>query len=404
MVDAESARPTVASLDPATPVVTGRGWHAPEDRLTNRDIAGRLDEGLLRAWVAQNRWCMERLEGKAELTRADLEGVFVSYVEERIGIRARHVVDRTAILEGRPSQSEVFASHLGAKACEKAIADAGVEANDIEQIICVTGSPDQVFPTTGNAIQGLIGAENANSYDLLAACSGFAYGLHTARGMVASGVHRRVLVVSAEYFTAMVNYADPNNSFFWGDAGAAVVIERADLSAERGGMALIGSHCISIPSRAIRTGLGGTIPYLAGASRHRGRADADVDLGAADDPYFYQDGRKVYRDVVPRVVAESAAFLERHGLSADDMKRFWFHQPSQLFLGAVVKRLLKEEIPSSRVAVSLDEYGNTSSCGAPLCLAQDDVLQPGEYGLVAVFGAGYTIGLSLLRGVAPGQG
>lgn len=402
MVDADSTPPTIGSLEAATPVVTGRGWYAPADRLTNEDIAGRLDDGLLRAWVAQNRWCMERLDGKRELTRPDLERVFVDYVQERIGIRARHVIDRTAILEGRPSQSGVYASDLGAKACENALADAGIDAKDIELVLCVTSSPDQIFPTTGTNIQGMIGAENAHAYDLLAACSGFAYGLHVARGMVASGIHKRVIVVSAEYFTAMVNYADPNNSFFWGDAGAAVVIERADLARDRGGLALLDSHCLAISSQAIRTGLGGTKPFLAGASRHAGRPDAEVELGAMDDPYFYQDGRKVYRDVVPRVVAESAAFIERNGLVVDDIRRFWFHQPSQLFLGAVVKRLLKDEIPSPRVAVSLDEYGNTSSCGAVLCLAQDESIRPGDHGLVAVFGAGYTIGLTLLRSLLPG--
>jgi beta-ketodecanoyl-[acyl-carrier-protein] synthase len=393
--------PTTADLPPTAPVITGRGWHAPDDRLTNEDIARCLDERMLREFVEKNKWCQEHIEPNVELTRPVLEQAFVRYVRERIGIETRHVIDREAIVAGTPSRKPQYASDLGAKACTNALEDAGVSPDDIELVICGTSSPDRIYPTTGIQIQEHIGAKNAHAYDLLAACSAFAYGLHQARGLVASGVHRRVLVVSAEYFTAAVNYADPNNSFFWGDAGAAVVVERAD-HAKRGGLYVQDSHCISMPSDAIRTGLGGTRPYLAGATRHSDRSDSDVVLGAPDDPYFYQDGRKVFRDVVPTVVAETGAFIRRNDLQVDDIRRFWFHQPSRLFLGSVTKRLLKDQDESDRVAVSLREYGNTSSCGAPLCLAQDEMLDPGEYGVVSVFGAGYTIGLALLRSVAAG--
>lgn len=391
--------PTAARLPPHAPVLTGRGWHAPEDRLTNADVARCLDDRLLHAWVTENKWCMERL-GSRDRDRAALERVFVDYVSERIGIQARHVIDRAAILEGRPSRKPEFASDLGAHATARAIADAGLAPDDIELVLCGTSSPDRLYPTTAIEIQEKVGATAAHAFDLLAACSSFAYCLQVARGLIQGGIHRRIVVVSAEYFTAGVNYADPNNSFFWGDAGAAVVIERADLTRGKEGFWLADSHCVSMPSQAIRTGMGGTRPYLAGAARGGPRRDADIELGGEDDPYFYQDGRKVYRDVVPTVVSETAEFLRRNQLSVDDVRRWWFHQPSNLFLGAVLKRLLKRDDPGDRVAVSLDEYGNTSSCGAPLCLAQDTVTRPGDWGVVAVFGAGYTIGTALLRHLA----
>jgi beta-ketodecanoyl-[acyl-carrier-protein] synthase len=347
--------------------------------------------------VAQNRWCLERLGGKSELSRADLERAFVEYVDQRIGIKARHVIDREAILDGRPSESGRYASDLGARASERALAAAGVAAADVELIVCGTSSPDRLYPTTAIEIQDKLGATRAQAWDLLAACSSFAYALHVARGLVSAGIHRRILVVTAEYFSAGVNYADPNNAFFWGDAAAATVVERADLARGRESFWVRDTHCLSIPSQAIRTGVGGTKPFLAGASRLSGRADGDIMLGAPDDPYFYQDGRKVYRDVVPAVAAETAEFIRRNDLSVAQIRRFWFHQPSSLFLDAIVKRLLKEG--ADRVAVSLEEYGNTSSCGAALCLAQDDATRPGDLGIVSVFGAGYTIGLGLLQHV-----
>lgn len=389
--------PTAADLSPASAVITGRGWHVPTDVLSNRDIARCLDDGLLSKWVAGNKWCQERLEGRTDLAREELEGAFIRYVTERIGIRTRHVIDREAIVGGKPSRSGVFASDLGAESARKALEDAQLAPEDIDLIVCGTSSPDQIFPTTACAIQGKLGATNAHGYDLLAACSAYAYALHAARGMIEAGIHRRALVVSAEYFTAAVNYSDPNNSFFWGDAAATTVLERADLVGGRGGFHVFDSHCVSIPSRTIRTGLGGTRPYLAGASRVSGTRDGDIELGAEGDPYFYQDGRQVYRDVVPTVVRETAAIIGRNDLAVDDVRRFYFHQPSRLVIEAITKRLLKATSDDERVAVSLPEYGNTSSCGSPLCFSQDQGLEPGDVGCFAVFGAGYTIGLGLFR-------
>jgi beta-ketodecanoyl-[acyl-carrier-protein] synthase len=397
--DVANAR-TAGDLPGSHPVITGRGWHVPEDVLTNADVAARLDEGLLRAWVGSNRWCQERLEGKADLSRAEVDGVFTRYVEERIGIKQRRVIDRAAIVEGRASTNGVFASDLGAVAVTNAIKAAGIEPADVEVIICATGSPDRVFPSTGTEIQARVGAEGAHAYDVSAACTGFGYALHIARALIASGMHRRVVVVCAEYFTAMVNYSDPNNSFFWGDGAAAVVVERADLAGDKAGLAIIDSHCVSLPSQCIRTGLGGTRPFLAGAARREGMSDAEVALGAPDDPYFYQDGRQVYRDVVRTVSKETAHLISRNDIEVESIRRFWFHQPSLPMLNAIVKRLIATDASDERIALTLSEYGNTSSTGSALCLAQDDGLQPGDWGCVSVFGGGYTVSTVLLRKLA----
>jgi beta-ketodecanoyl-[acyl-carrier-protein] synthase len=318
-------------------------------------------------------------------------------VRDRIGIHERRVVDRGAIVRGVPSESGVFGSDLGAKAAEQAIANAGIAATDIEMIICGTSSPDGIYPATAVEIQGKIGAQNAYAFDLLAACSSFAFGLQIARGMIGSGIHRRVLVVSPEYFTAGVNYADPESAFFFGDGAAAAVIEPAGDLGGRSGFQIVDTRAFSIPSRSIRTGLGGTRPFVAGATRNNGRTDAEIEFGAPDDPYFYQEGRRVFRDVVPTVANETLMFLEQNGLVAADVERFWFHQPSALFLGAIAKRLLDVKADDERVVIGYDRFGNTSSSGAPMCMARDEHLQPGQYGCMSVFGAGYSIGLALVR-------
>jgi beta-ketodecanoyl-[acyl-carrier-protein] synthase len=396
------AEPRAGDLPARAAVISGRGRYVPDDVLTNEDVASGLDESKLRFWLACSKWArtrVEELHGSAdvELDRKEVEALYAEYVGDRIGIRERRVVDRQAILEQRPSTNGVFGSDLGARAAQGAIDAAGVDVSDIEMIICGTSTPDAVYPPTAVEIQDRLGAEKAHAFDLLAACSSFAYGLHLARGMIGAGIHRRILVVSAEYFTCGVNYTDPSSAFFWGDGAAAAVLEPAADCAGRGGLHVADTHALSIPSLHIRTGLGGTRSFVA---RGATGGDPDFSLGAPDDPYFYQDGRRVFRDVVPRVADETITFLERNGIDRASIGRYWFHQPSALFLGSIVKRLLDAELHDPRVAIGYDRFGNTSSAGAPMCLAADDGLRPGQHGCLSVFGAGYTIGLALLRAVA----
>ena len=237
---------------------------------------------------------------------------------------------------------------------------------------------------------------------VLAACSSFVYGLHVARGLVASRIHSRVLVVAAEYFTCGVDYSIPENSFFWGDGAVAVVVEAADVGSTKGGYAIERTRCTSILSQNIRTGLGGTRPLVA-RMRDGGGPDpadsrtADVMPGDASYPFFWQDGRQVFREVVPLVANEVRQVLREEGLTLDDVSQFMFHQPSALFLGSIVAKLLGSRLPNERVPVNFDKYGNTSSCGAAICLAEETRMNPGELACMTVFGAGYTAGSALLR-------
>lgn len=389
-------------LDPCAPVITGLGMYVPEDVLTNDTLARIIDPGLLRRWVEENRWCRERMD---ELGREEAAGsidernrrLFAAYVEERVGIRERHVVDLAAIVSRTASKRGIFASDLGAEAARVALADAGLEADEVDVILCGTSSPDGVFPTTAVAIQERLGARRAWAFDVLAACTSFVFALETARLMVLSGACRRALVVAAEYFTCSVDYRDPSNSFFWGDAGAAVVVQSAATARREPQYEILDSLCLSVPSDNIRTGLGGTRAFLAsGANGHRGKG-GEVEIGGSAYPYFYQNGPRVYREVAPMVVEVIQSLLERARCSTDDIRLFMFHQPSRTFLRGIARRLLNDEDPWNRVPVHLERLGNTSSCGVAICLVENDTLQPRELTCLAAFGGGYTVGATLLR-------
>jgi 3-oxoacyl-(acyl-carrier-protein) synthase III len=391
------------------PIITGRGMFVPEDVLTNRDVATLADPGRLAGWVRDSKWCQNRREelsgsgasdglGEEEIHRR----LFHDYVDDRIGIRSRHVVDRRAILERRPSAGGVFGAHLGMRAAAAALAEAGVGADDLDVVICGTSTPDRIYPATAVEIQQGIGAHGAYAYDLLAACSSFVYGLEMARGLLLAGLCRRALVVAAEYFSCGVDYADPHNSFFWGDAAAAAVVEAAALGRGKGGYEILDGQCRSHFSENIRTGLGGTRAFLA-ASLNGNGAPADHEPGGSAYRYFYQNGPMVYRDVIPLAARATTALLGKHGLGVDDVRQFMFHQASVLVIDGIKKRLFHGAPADDRVPLNLVRYGNTSSCGVAICLAEESAMQPGEIACMTAFGAGYTVGAALLRKVAPAE-
>jgi beta-ketodecanoyl-[acyl-carrier-protein] synthase len=385
----------------ADPVITGRGFYVPEDSLSNADLASVVDTDRLARWVNQNEWCRQRLDelaGTDLAPRSDLERhrqVYCDYIDRRIGIRTRRVVDRSAILERRASQSARFGSDLGARAALEALNVAGLAGEAVDVVICGTSSPDRIFPATAVEIQHRIGAERAYGFDVLAACSSFVYGLEIARGLVLAGLVQRALLVSAEYFTCGVDYRDPESAFFWGDAAVAVVVETAELAWGKGGYQVLDTLCRSRFSDNIRTGLGGTRPFVAAAAA--AASSGSVEPGSPAYRSFFQNGPAVYREIVPLVVRVTREIVERNKYAIDEVRVFMFHQASRLILDGIERRLLGSGAGRGRIALNLDRFGNTSSCGVGICLAEERVMEPGDIACLSAFGAGYTVGTALLR-------
>lgn len=394
------------------PVVTGRGSFVPADVLTNEDVAAVVDPARLAAFVRANSWCRARREALAPVassvgtvagTSADAEAeldrrVYARFVEERVGIRERRVVDRAAVLARRPSARAVMPSHLGAEAARRALADAGVRADEIDVVVCGTSSPDALCPSTAVRVQAIVGAASAWAFDLSAACSSFVFALEAARGLVRSGSVRRALVVAAEWFTTNVDYADPESAYFFGDGAAAVVLESAELARGRRGFAVLDALCRSSASDRITTALGGVRPYLARLHADGAVGDAPAD---AAYPWFHQDGPGVYRDVVPATADLVRALLARRGLAPEDVRRWFFHQASAVMVDGIASRLGVDGRDGARIASTLDRYGNTSSAGVAMTLAEDATMEAGDLGCLVVFGGGYTLGATLLRRIGP---
>jgi len=322
-------------------VISGTGSYAPPRTLSNEDFAKMLD--------TSDEW-----------------------ITTRTGIKTRHIA----------ADNETTAQ-LATKASEKALADAGLEATDIELIIVATITPEMVFPSTACFVQDMLGAVNAWAFDLLAACSGFVYGVATAREFITSGRYKNALVIGAETLSKITDYEDRASCVLFGDGAGAVVVEQS----QDGPLGIVYSSSSS-------DGSGWT---SLNCQAHGSRHPANRPL---DDPkkiFMTINGREVYQLAVRRIVEIVGDCLEQCNLTIGDIDMFIPHQMNARIIESVAKRL---KLPTERVFINIDRYGNTSSASIPIALdecCREGRVKSGDIVLMVAFGAGLTWGANLVQ-------
>ena len=309
------------------------------------------------------------------LTNADLERMVDTsdeWIQQRVGIRERHIVD-----------PGVATSDLALEACKKVLCQRGIAPTEIEAIIVATVTPDTFFPSTACVLQEKLGARGAWGFDLSAACSGFLYALATGAQFIATGAHRKVLVVGADVMSSIINYEDRSTCVIFGDGAGAMLLEPAESDAE--GM-LDYLHEID--------GSGGQFLRMpAGGSR----MPSTVATVEQKLHYVYQDGPQVFKFAVRKMYEVCQAILKRNGLTGADVDVFIPHQASRRIIEATRERL---DMSCEKVLINIDRYGNTTAATIPLATAdaiQQGKLRKGSLVLYAAAGAGYTVGASLVR-------
>jgi 3-oxoacyl-[acyl-carrier-protein] synthase-3 len=283
--------------------------------------------------------------------------------------------ERTGIRERRMASQEEALSDLALPACHDALVQAGIEGRDIDLLIVATVTPDMAFPSTGAILADRLGAVDAAAYDLSAGCTGFMYALAQAYGMLAAGLARRALVVGGDVLSRILDWSDRSTLILFGDGVGAVVLEPAP---ERGFLGFeLGAD-----------GGGGENLWLPGSgSRIFDDAERHVKM----------NGREVYKFATRILVQSAQDVLERCGVSIGDVDVYVPHQANIRIIDHATKKL---GVPSERVVINVDRYGNTSSGSIPLALAdaaQDGRLQPGKLVLMTGMGAGLTWGSALIR-------
>ncbi|HEY4839281.1 MAG TPA: beta-ketoacyl-ACP synthase III [Candidatus Acidoferrales bacterium] len=293
------------------------------------------------------------------------------WIRTRTGIRERHY-----------AEAGVATSHMATEAAKLLIAQKNIDPAEIELIVIASVTPDMFFPATACLVQDRIGAKNAWGFDLSAACSGFAYALTVGAQFVASGAHKKVMVIGSDKMTSILNFEDRATCVLFGDGAGAVLLEPA---AEGEGI-LDFQHDID--------GSGGCDLFMPGGGSLNPSTQETVEKKMH---FVHQGGQQVFKYAVRRMAETSAKILADNGVSIDDLALVVPHQANLRIIQAMQQRL---GVPDEKVVVSIDRYGNTTAATLPLGL-QDAVasgrLKKGDLVLLVTVGAGYTTGSVLLR-------
>ena len=309
------------------------------------------------------------------LTNADLE--------KMVETSDDWITTRTGIKQRRKAAPGEYTSLFAVRAARQAIERAGLQASDIDLLLCATVTPDQILPSTGCLIQAELGANKAAAMDIVAACSGFLYGLTLADTMIRTGQSKHALVIGAEVLTQYVDYSDRQTCVLFGDgAGAAV------LAASNGDDRGILSARIRSDGRyeeQLFSPGGGT------------RRPATAETLAAGDHFFKMKGNELFKVAVRSMADISKEVLEDAGLKPEDVKLFIPHQANQRITDAVANKL---NVGSDRVYSNIAMHGNTSSASIPIGLdecVEAGRITEGDLVLLASFGGGVTWGGVLMR-------
>ncbi len=287
------------------------------------------------------------------------------WITTRVGIKERRILKK----------ENAGSSYMGIKAVNKLLESTGTSPEEVDLLICATSNPDYRFPSTGSVIAYNCNLKNAYAYDIQAACAGFIVALEDAAGYVRSGMRKKVIVVSAEKMSSMVNYSDRATCPLFGDAAGAMLIEPAG---EKVGI-IDGVFHID----------GGGLDHLlmtAGGSV----LPASRETVEAGQHYIFQDGRTVYRNAVTDMLESTIEVVTRNNLTMDSIDWFIPHQANLRIIEAVADRV---KIDPKKVLVNIEHYGNTSAASIPLCIDEyKGKIKKGDRLILTAFGAGFTWG------------
>ena len=315
-------------------VITGVGGYVPDYVLTNEEISRMVD--------TNDEWIMTR-----------------------IGVKERRILNEEGL----------GTSYMARKAAKQLMQKTASNPDDIDAVIVATTTPDYHFPSTASILCDKLGLKNAFAFDLQAACCGFLYLMETAASLIASGRHKKIIIVGADKMSSMVNYQDRATCPIFGDGAAACMVEAT-------------TEDYGIMDSILRTD-GKGLPFLKMVN----------DVSVCPPSYFtvdhkmhylYQEGRTVFKYAVSNMSDITATIAEKNGLNKDNIDWVIPHQANLRIIDAVASRL---EVPLEKVMINIQRYGNTSGATLPLCLWDyEKQLKKGDNLIFTAFGAGFTYG------------
>lgn len=366
-------------------LISATGLWTPKDSISNDELVEAFN-----TW--SNKW---NAQHAAEIEAGEVEAKPLSsseFIEKASGIKARFVISKDPIIDPdimapriaeRPNEEISILAEIAVNAAKDALAKAGRKAEDVDAIIVACSNLQRAYPAIAIEVQDALGT-GGFAFDMNVACSSATFGIETARGLIASGQAKSVLVCNPEICSGHLNFRDRDSHFIFGDVATAILIEHEDIAAD-GAWEILGSKLITQFSNNIRNNFG----FL-----NRG-APEGVDK---NDKLFVQNGRKVFREVVPMVAELISTELEKCDIPTTDVKRMWLHQANLSMNTFISKKVMGKDVDMVMAPVVLDEYANTSSAGSIIAFNKhSDDFVSGDTGLICSFGAGYSAGVIVVR-------
>ncbi len=369
-----------------TPVISGTGLYRPPHVITNAELV-----------LAFNAYAdLQNTKNAARIAAGELQPIAhssVEFIEKASGIKQRFVLEKAGVLdptrmrpkfEPRPDEQLSLMAEIAVAAAKDALAAAGREGAEIDGVLCAAANMQRAYPAMACEIQAAIGA-GGYGFDMNVACSSATFAIEQAANAVRSGSARRVLVVNPEITSAHLEWRDRDCHFIFGDVCTAVVVEAEDEARSGARWRILGTRLATQYSNNIRNNAG----FLNRCE------DTDPD---ARDKTFMQEGRKVFKEVVPMAAAHIEQHLHALGFEPTQVRRFWLHQANLGMNQLVVKKLVGREVGDDIAPIILDRYANTASAGSIIAFHEHQAdLKAGDLGVICSFGAGYSIGSVVLR-------
>ena len=369
------------------PVISATGLFTPPDSISNAELVASFN-----AYV--DLFNAENAAAIADGSVAALVPSSVEFIEKASGIKARHVIDKAGVLDPavmrprdleRPNDQIAILAEIGVAAARQALERAGRDAKDVDAVLCACSSLQRAYPAIAVEIQDALGIDGF-AFDMNVACSSATFGIQAAADFIRAGNAKSVLVVSPEITSGHLNWRDRDSHFIFGDVATAVLVESADIAPAQH-WDILGTKLKTVFSNNIRNNFG----FL-------NRTDPEGQ--GQPDKLFVQEGRKVFKEVVPMVAAMILAEMEVLGIAKEQMRRTWLHQANAGMNRLIAGRVFGHEASEDDSPTVLDTYANTSSAGSIIAFHQHNQdLAVGDTGLICSFGAGYSAGCVFVRKV-----
>ncbi|MEM9592588.1 MAG: beta-ketoacyl-ACP synthase III [Pseudomonadota bacterium] len=368
------------------PAITGSGVFTPEHVITNAELVQAFN-AYADKFNAQNAESIAAGEIEAKEHSSE------EFIVKASGIEQRYVLDKSGVLDPdimhpmlrqRNDEEPSVMTAMGVDAARKALAQAERMAEDVDLVICAASNMERAYPAVAIEIQKELGVKGF-AFDMNVACSSATFGIQAAADMVRSGSVRSALVVNPEICSGHLEWRDRDCHFIFGDVATATLIERRE-DAKGPYFEILSTRCATEFSNNIRNNNG----FL-----RRSRPDG---LEDRRDMQFMQNGRKVFKEVLPMVSAHIAGHMAEEGVASTDLKRLWLHQANKTMNDFIGKKVLGRTPEPEEQPNILQNYANTSSAGSIIAFSQNsDDMVDGDVGLICSFGAGYSVGSVLVQ-------